>query len=53
MWTAEHTYTAKFAELVEGLGMTLVGYKERPYGGLLLAFFYHVVVVHDKRLGSA
>jgi hypothetical protein len=36
------------------LGMTLVGYKERPYGGFLLAFFYHhVVVVHDGRLGSA
>lgn len=35
------------------LGMTLVGCKERPYGGFLLAFFYHAVVVHDERLGSA
>jgi hypothetical protein len=35
------------------LGMTLVGYKERPYGGFLLAFFYHAVVAHDGRLGSA
>src|SRR5215212_2531532 len=35
------------------LGMTLVRYKERPYGGFLLAFFYHAVVVHDGRLGSA
>jgi len=35
------------------LGMILVGYEERSYGGFLLAFFYHAVVVHDGRLGSA
>jgi hypothetical protein len=34
------------------LGMTLVSQEERPYGGLLLALFYHAVVVQDGRLGS-
>jgi hypothetical protein len=35
------------------LGTTMVVYEERSYGGFLLAFFYHAVVVHDGRLGSA
>jgi hypothetical protein len=35
------------------LGMTLVGYEESPYGGFLLAFFYHTVVGQDGCLGSA
>jgi hypothetical protein len=29
------------------LGMTLVSHQERPYGGFLMTFFYHVVVAHD------
>jgi hypothetical protein len=34
-------------------GMTLMGQEERPYGGFLLAFFYHAAVVHYGRLGPA
>jgi hypothetical protein len=35
------------------LGMILVNHEKRPYGDLLLAFFYHhVVVAHAGRLGS-
>jgi hypothetical protein len=30
------------------LGMTLVSHEERPYGGFLMTFFYHVVVAHDE-----
>jgi hypothetical protein len=30
------------------LGMPLVSHQECPYGGFLLAFFYHVVVAHDE-----
>jgi hypothetical protein len=35
------------------LGVTFVSYEERFYGGLLVAFFYHMVVVHYERLASA
>jgi hypothetical protein len=28
--------------------MTLVSHEERPYGGFLMTFFYHVVVAHDE-----
>jgi hypothetical protein len=35
------------------LDMTVVDQEERPYGELLLAFFYHrVVIAHARRLGS-
>src|SRR5215203_7236413 len=30
------------------LGVTFVSHQERFYGGFLLAFFYHMVVVHDR-----
>src|SRR5918994_722637 len=33
--------------------MTLVSHQERPYGGFLMAFFYHVVVAHDEHPASA
>src|SRR5215211_439538 len=33
------------------LGMPFVSQEERPYGDLLLAFSYHVVLAHDGRLG--
>jgi hypothetical protein len=34
-------------------GMTLMGQEESPYGGFLLAFFYHALVVHYGRFGPA
>jgi hypothetical protein len=33
------------------LGMPFVSQEERPYGDVLLAFSYHVVLAHDGRLG--
>jgi hypothetical protein len=35
------------------LGMTLVCHQERPYGGFLMTFFYHVMIAHDEHPASA
>src|SRR5215210_8559766 len=35
------------------LGVAFVSYEERPDGGFLGTFFYHLVVVHDVCLASA
>jgi hypothetical protein len=32
--------------------VTFVSREERSYGGFLIIFFYHMVVVHDERLSS-